>query len=786
MSKNNDYNRFLHSGITFNLYSSFKCVVGRSLRSFNTICCSSPTVYGNEDTLTLTTPLLVAELQDKFHPLISSSLHSEHHPVLLSLNTKPSLKADKKVKKNEKDDDRETERVNLRLKLKKKSRTKLNFDEDYDAISDLLDNNETVEDSSLLPLARPPKPMLTPTPTSSFTIKTKQPELSNKKKKKSSGVISRKDLELSNLKPERVDVTKPLSVQAVADLFMVSTTDIIRSLFLKSIPVTLNQLIDLTTIQTLGQEFDIEVRITSSEISADNRRLDLSNSKSLDLCSRPPVVTIMGHVDHGKTTLLDKIRKTQVAKKEAGGITQRIGAYEVDIEYKDENRKLIFLDTPGHEAFSGMRSRGVAITDIVILVVAADDGVKPQTLEVIKYVQAANVPLIVAINKIDKDDANSEQIKEELTKYNIVSESWGGDTLMVPISAMQGTNIENLLEMTVLLSDVLGLKANPTAPAEGTVIESNLDRTKGAVATLIIQNGTLHVGDIVAFGSMVAKVRGMMNSLGEVVTEALPSSPVLIWGLPKVPLIGDRFVSFADEKEARSFIESQVSDSMVKFGSTYQLSDSYTISELENKEKINLIIKTDTQGSAEAINIALSKLDNTKVSVRILYSCAGEITERDIDFASTSNATLLSFNTTLASGAKKAAKTADITVREFDVIYDLFDYVESLIDSLIGPQYEETFIGSAIVKTIFPLAKSFVAGCVISEGKLLKDSFVHVLRNDQIIYKGHVGSLKQMKLDVSEVLQGLECGIFVDGFDSWKQGDIIKAFELSVKKKKSF
>jgi translation initiation factor IF-2 len=785
LSKNSDSNRFLHSGSTFNLYSSSKYLVFRRLRSLKTIRFSFSNVYSNEDTLVLTNPLLVFELEDKLHPLIASSLHSEHHPVLISLTTKPSLKTDKKVKKNEKDDDRETERVNLRLKVKKKTRTKLNFDEDYDSISDLLDNNEVIEDSSLLPLARPPKPISTEIPTTGFAIKPKQPELLNKKKKKSGSLISRKELELLNTKPEKVEVTKALSVQALADIFAISTTEIIRSLFLKSIPVTLNQLVDLTTIQTLGQEFNIEVIIKSSEVFSDTRRLDLSNSEGITLCSRPPIVTIMGHVDHGKTTLLDKIRKTQVAKKEAGGITQRIGAYEVDIEYKEEIRKLIFLDTPGHEAFSGMRSRGVAITDIVILVVAADDGVKPQTVEAIKYVQAAQVPLIVAINKIDKDDANEEIIKEELTKYNIVSESWGGDTLMVPISAIQGTNVENLLEMTLLLSDVLNLKANPSAPAEGTVIESNLDRTKGAVATLIIQNGTLHVGDIVTFGSMVAKVRGMVNSLGEVITEASPSSPVLIWGLSKVPSIGDRFVSFADEKGARLFIESQVPEPMVKFGSTYHMSDSYSISELENKEKINLIIKTDTQGSAEAINVALSKLDNTKVYVRVLYSCAGEITEKDIDFASTSNATLLSFNTTLASGAKKAAKMADLIIREFDVIYDLFDYVESLIENLVGPQYQETFTGSAVVKTVFPLAKSFVAGSGVSEGKLLKDSFIHVLRNDEIVYKGQISSLKQMKSDVSEVSQGSECGIFTDGFDSWKQGDIINAFELSVKKKKS-
>ena len=635
-------------------------------------------------------------------------------------------------------------------------------------------------------MARPPKPSVEDAGGVTFIVKKKLQNVNLGTKKKSTSLHQKKDLEVNSLvKPTKITVVSPLTVQELSELFFVSKVDIIRSLFLKGIPVTVNQLIDVATAQRLGEEFGVEV-ISSSEKSIQSKRLEI-NTESSDLCvSRPPIVTVMGHVDHGKTTLLDRIRKTQIAQKEAGGITQRIGAYEVLVDHKGDNRKIVFLDTPGHAAFSGMRSRGVSITDIAILVVAADDGVKPQTLEAINYIQSAQVPIIVAINKIDKEDANVEAIKEELTKYNLVSEDWGGDTLMVPISAMQGTNIDSLLEMILLLSDVLDLKTNPTSRAEGTIIESNLDRTRGAVASLIVQTGSLEVGDFIVVDNVIAKVRGMVNSLGEMVKQASPSSPILLWGLAKVPSVGDHFVAFKEEKEAKRFITSSASDSRLQILFTPQLSDNYTVLDSGNKERINLIIKTDTQGSAEAITNTLNKIDNPKVQLRVLYSCAGEITETDIEFASTSSATLLAFNTTLASGAKKTAKTTGITVKEFNVIYDLFDYIDVLIESLVGPQYEEKFVGSAIVKTVFPLAKSFVAGSLVTEGKVSKESFVYIFRGNDTVYKGFIQSLKKLKEDVLEVSQSSECGIFIEGFDGWKQGDIIKAFELLPKKKQAF
>jgi translation initiation factor IF-2 len=587
-------------------------------------------------------------------------------------------------------------------------------------------------------------------------------------------------------KPTQINLSQPLTVQELSDLFSISKTDIIKSLFLKGISVTVNQLIDTLTAQKLGQEFGIEVFLNSQEYVNEKRSLGLEVSSTRTLPSRPPIITVMGHVDHGKTTLLDKIRKTQIAQKEAGGITQRIGAYEVLIHHKNEDRKLVFLDTPGHAAFSGMRSRGVSITDIAVLVVAADDGVKQQTIEAIKQIQASNVPIIVAINKIDKEDANVDNIKEELSKYNLISEDWGGDTLMIPISAMQGTNIDTLLEMILLLSDMMNLRADPEALSEGMIIESNLDRAKGAVASVLVQNGTLRIGNTLQIGGTLAKVRGMINSVGENIREAGPSSPVLIWGLSKVPSVGDTFTSFKDEKDAKLFIATTPTLNRTSITSFPQISENYAVSDSENKSRINVIIKTDTQGSAEAIATSLNKINDSKVQIRILYSCAGEITETDVEFASTSSAALLSFNTTSASGAFKSAKTLGVTIKEFNVIYDLFDFVQSLIDSLVGPQYEERFIGMALVKTVFPLAKSFVAGSFVIEGKITKPSFIHVIRDNDIVYKGLMDSLKKMKENVLEVLENSECGIFIAEFDSWKEGDRIKAFELLPKKKTTF
>lgn len=739
----------------------------------------------NEELLYLTSPLIIINLQTRHQLSLGSSLQADVHSGLLSLNLKPSIKIDKKIKKNDKDEDREGDRSTTKLKLKKKTRSKITFEEDYESVNDLFDHVDVKENLSLLPLARPTKPSTIEIPVSTFTIRQKVQATPNSKKKKTNAGTQKKEMELTRSeKPSQIALTQALTVQELSDVLCVSKTDIIKSLFLKGIPVTVNQIIDMPTAQKLGEEFGIEIILNLDARPKEKKRPELSSSRSNNLTPRPPIVTIMGHVDHGKTTLLDKIRKTQTAQKEAGGITQKIGAYEVNVNCAQDNKKLIFLDTPGHEAFSGMRSRGVSITDIVILVVAADDGVKPQTIEAINQIRSTNVPIIVAINKIDKEDANVDAIKEELAKYNLISEEWGGETLMVPISAMKGTNIDTLLEMILLLSDMLNLRADSNSLAEGVVLESNLDRTRGSIASIIVQNGTLRVGDILQIGNNVAKIRGMVNSVGDSIREAGPSSPVLIWGLSKVPSVGETFTAFKDEKDAKLFLSHNPNE--FKPTPLQQLSENYTVSDADTKSKINLIIKTDTQGSAEAINASLNKINDSKVQIRILYSCAGEITETDVEFASTSSATLIAFNTTSASGAMRAAKNMSITIKEFNVIYDLFDFVETLIDSLVGPQYEEKFIGMTVVQTVFPLAKSFVAGSLVTEGKILKSSLVHIIRDNLVIYKGLIDSLKRMKENVAEVSNGSECGVFISGFDSWKEGDVIKVFELIAKKKNTF
>ncbi len=759
---------------SLSLTSNSTCLRHRNFGCLSMLFTSKSDV---DDMLILSNPLTLIPARNLRESSLLPSLEDSNHSSLIDLSLRPLLKIDKKVKKNDKDEDREVEK--LKLKVKKKVRSKVSFEEDYDSVNELFESSEISLASELLPLARPTKPtVLGPISPSN----TKQKSAITYKKKGSASVQKKTStLALEIQKPEKVSLKVPLTVQGLSDLFKVPTTEIIKSLFLKGIPVTVNQLLDLSVSQKLAEEFDIiienDTELTSSDSKHDNNKI----IKGSEI--RAPIVTIMGHVDHGKTTLLDKIRKTQVAQKEAGGITQRIGAYEVTINSIKDTRRIIFLDTPGHEAFSGMRSRGVSITDIVILVVAADDGVKPQTIEAIKCAQFYNVPIIVAINKIDKENANIEGIKRELSQFGLIAEDWGGDTLMVPISAIQETNIDSLLEMIILLSEVLNLKADSHVSAESTILESHLDRSKGPVASILIQNGTLRVGDNVVFSTNLGKVRGMMNSRSENIKEAGPSSPVIIWGLPTVPLVGEKLFSFKDEREAKTFVTSVKTSTQSNTPILQSFADSQLISSLEVRKKLNLIIKTDSQGSIEAINSILSKIDTLDIELRVLYSSTGEVTETDIEFASTSNAIILAFNTTAASGAKKLAKGSSVSIKEFDVVYDLFDYVQTVIDDIVGPQYDEKFIGKAAVKTVFPLAKSFVAGSLILEGKVTSDSLIEVVRANQVLYKGPITSLKRLKETVSEVSSGLECGIFIDTFDVWKPEDIISVFERVPKKK---
>ena len=605
----------------------------------------------------------------------------------------------------------------------------------------------------------------------------------SKIKKQSTGKKSKKETgkELLKEKPTEITLSNRVSVQELAEKMYVSETDIIRTLFLDGRIININQVLDIDTAIRVGEQLGIKIKIIDEETTNTRNNFILETNKD-DLEARPPIIAVMGHVDHGKTTLLDKIRQTQTAQKEAGGITQKIGAYEVDIDYRDEKRKLVFLDTPGHEAFSSMRSRGVQVTDIALLVVAADDGVKPQTIETIKCIKEANVPLVVAINKIDKDDANIDNLKQELSTYNVIPDDWGGDTPMVPISAKEGTNMNELIEMIVLVSDMLNLKASKKGNAQGTVLEANLDKTKGAIATLLVQNGVLEVGDIVVTSRHMSKVRGMINSNNTNIIKATASSPILVWGLSDVPNIGDQFEAFKNEKEAKNALQNRKNQSIGSVTSE-STSDRYSLVGANIQAVINLVIKTDIQGSVEAIITSINQIEQEKVKIRVLYASAGEITETDVDFADASKSVILAFNTSLAPGAKKVARHLGVSIKEYNVIYDLFDDIQTMVDDIIGPQYEEKNIGKAIVKAVFPLGKNYVAGSFVNEGKIIKGCYIKVSRDGTMVYEGVLSSLKQFKQDISEIEENSECGIYIEEFNEWKENDIISAFELVEKKK---
>ena len=718
------------------------------------------------------------EISNDFDVLAKSNVFG------ISLDDKPNIKADRKNKKTDREDERENENVKSKIKNKKKIKSNIEIEEEYTSTnlipSDYLKNSTS--NPTALSLARPSQSIKAKgTLDARKTIPKNIGKVATSKKNKKHN--NNKEIEETKNAPlEKIIIPGPISVQDIAKLLCVNETDIIRNLFLKGIGVTINQILDVNTAQTLGGDLGIVVEVEKKQEDT-NKKDNIVHLNAADLVERSAVVAIMGHVDHGKTTLLDKLRNTQTAQKEAGGITQRIGAYEINVKRNDEIKKLIFLDTPGHEAFSGMRTRGIKVTDIAVLVVAADDGVKEQTIEIIKSVQKANIPLIVAINKIDKENANIENIRQELTQYNIIPESWGGDTQTIPISAAQGTNLDSLLEVILLVAELEGLRANPKEKAQGTVLEANLDRTKGAVATLLVQNGTLKLGDLVVAGTSIGKIRGMVSSIGENIDKCGPSSPVLVWGLSEVPVTGDSFEIYANEKEAKLAVQIEKKRQMNSGNISKTISEGYTISSSETLGTINLIIKTDIHGSIEAIVNTINKIPQNKVQIRMLYTSPGEVTETDIDFADTSGATILAFNTTLASGAKRAARHLNVTVKEYDVIYDLFEDVEMMIEKITGPEYEEETIGQAIVKTVFPLGKNFVAGCYLHEGKITKSCFIEVTRENETMYKGPLTSLKQFKQDVGEVLENNECGIFIDKFNDWKERDVIKALHLTPKKR---
>ncbi len=596
--------------------------------------------------------------------------------------------------------------------------------------------------------------------------------------------------EAKQIRPEMIIVPEDnLTVQELADKLSLESSEIIKSLFFKGITATVTQSLDLATIETVAEEFGVPVLQDDVQEAAE-KTVDMIESDDIDsLIKRPPVITVMGHVDHGKTSLLDSIRESRVASGEAGGITQHIGAYQVEFEHESKKKKLTFLDTPGHEAFTAMRARGTKVTDVAVLVVAADDGCRPQTLEAISHARAAKVPIVVAINKIDKEGASPEKVMQELSEKDLIAEDWGGDTVMVPVSAIKKQNIDKLLEMILLVSEVEDLQANPNRSAKGTVIEAHLDKAKGPVATLLVQNGTLKSGDVLAAGSVLGKIRAMVDEHGNRIKEAGPSFPVEALGFSEVPTAGDEFEVYSDEKTARTIVGDRATDARATKLAQQMASRRVSLSSLSTQandgelKELNLILKADVQGSVEAILGSLEQLPKNEVQVRVLLSAPGEITETDIDLAAASGSVIIGFNTSLASGAKKAADANDVDIREYEVIYKLLEDIQLAMEGLLEPDLVEESLGKAEVRATFAVGKGSIAGCYIQTGKLQRNCSLRVIRSEKVVFEGNLDSLKRSKDDVKEVNTGFECGVGCDKFSSWIEGDIIEAFKFVTKKR---
>ncbi|SHF32219.1 bacterial translation initiation factor 2 (bIF-2) [Seinonella peptonophila] len=582
--------------------------------------------------------------------------------------------------------------------------------------------------------------------------------------------------------PKEIQVTGPLTVGEFAKQLRKEASEVIRKLISFGTMAAINQEIDVDTMILLGEEFGI--RVVYKEI------VDESNFEELeehddpnDLVERPPVVTIMGHVDHGKTTLLDTIRESKITSGEAGGITQHIGAYQIE----KDGRKITFLDTPGHAAFTTMRARGAKVTDITILVVAADDGVMPQTIEAINHSKAANVPIIVAVNKMDKPDATPDRVMQQLTEYGVVPEDWGGENIFVPISALNGTGIDDLLEMVLLQAEILELKANPEKPARGVVIEAELDKGKGTIGTVLVQSGTLRVGDAIVAGNHFGKIRAMINDRGRRIKVASPSTPVGILGLSDVPNAGDAFMVFEDEKKARAIASQRgLKEKQAAQGTQAKvtLDDLFKqIQEGEMKE-LNVIIKADVQGSAEALQGSLEKIDVEGVRVKIIHSGAGAITESDIILASASNAIIIGFNVRPEPNARAMAEREQVDVRLHRVIYNVIEEIESAMKGLLDPEFEERVIGSVEVRQIFKVSRvGTIGGCYVTEGKIVRNAHIRLVRDGIVIHEGKLDTLKRFKDDAKEVTQGYECGITLENYHDIKEGDVIEAYVIEEVKR---
>ncbi|WP_335870757.1 translation initiation factor IF-2 [Bacillus sp. 2205SS5-2] len=581
----------------------------------------------------------------------------------------------------------------------------------------------------------------------------------------------RKEREL----PEKITFTESLSVAELGKKLHRDPAEIIKKLFMLGVMATINQQLDKDGLELICAEYGVEVE---EEILIDTTDLEtyFTEDNEEALIERPSVVTIMGHVDHGKTTLLDSIRNTKVTEGEAGGITQHIGAYQVE----EQGKKITFLDTPGHAAFTTMRARGAKITDITIIVVAADDGVMPQTVEAINHAKAAEVPIIIAVNKMDKPAANPDRVMQELSEHGLLAEAWGGDTIFVPLSALTGEGIDTLLEMILLVTEVEELKANPNRLAVGTVIEAELDKGKGSVATLLVQNGTLKIGDPIVVGNTFGRVRAMVNDIGRRVKEVGPSTPVEITGLNDVPHAGDRFAVITDEKKARQIGETRAQQALQAQRSEKSRVTLDTLFEQMKQgemKELNVVLKADVQGSLEAVAAALHKIDVEGVNIKVIHTAVGAINESDITLAAASNAVVIGFNVRPDVNAKRAAEAEGVDVRLHRIIYKVIEEIEAAMKGMLDPEFEEKVIGQAEVRQTFKVSKvGTIAGSYVTEGKITRSSGIRVIRDGIVIFEGELDALKRFKDDAKEVARGYECGITVKNFHDIKEGDVFEAY----------
>lgn len=570
-------------------------------------------------------------------------------------------------------------------------------------------------------------------------------------------------------KPSKIQIPLSATVREVSELFNLPVSQVIMTLMNMGILANINKELDQGTIIKLAEKFNIPVETSQPQKTRLAGRLKIQTTEG---DPRAPIVTVLGHVDHGKTTLLDAIRKTNVTATEAGGITQHIGAYQVEVD----GRKITFIDTPGHEAFTALRARGAKVTDIAILVVAADDGVMPQTIEAIDHARAAEVPIIVAINKIDKPEANVERVKTQLSELGLIPEDWGGDTIMVPISAKKKIGIDQLLEMVLLLADIMEIKARYEVPARGTIIETVLDRGKGPVAIAIVIEGTLKIGDLVVTSGMYGKVRALFNDKGERIKKATPSMPVQIVGLPKLPIAGENFTVVENERKAKELV-AQWNETIQRQRDVLSLENVRLRIDKGELKALNLILKADTQGSLEAIEKFLKEIDIEGVTLSIIRRGVGNISEGDVLLAKASSAIIVGFNVETELGVSKLAENEGVSIKIYNIIYELIDDITLALKGLLKPEKQEVILGRAEVRQVFKSSKiGNIAGCYVLEGKVVRNSNVRVKRGDNIVYEGRLTSLKRFKDDVREVVAGYECGIFIEGFGDYKEQDIIESY----------